>query len=272
MHLNLTQEKKTKNIIDIYENLSRTSNLIPSPYVNNNFSKLVSIASKTSKKISKQILQNEKIISILNNLRKITAKGEYELEKFWAKKIIKNKKVQNLIKKFPYFYNYEIMIENEIMAIKNSCQHHNEHRVLFVGSGPLPLTSILIKQKYNILVDNLDKDKQAINLSQQIIELLKLKEIQNINIDILKQKDFSKYNIIIIAALVGNNEVEKNKIVKHIIKNAQENTHIILRGVEGLGELLYSPVSDNIFKYLKDVKKYDSPKGVINNVIIGTIK
>lgn len=272
---NMTKEilqEKINNIVSIYGELSSARDLVPSPIVNVNFSKLVSIVDATPAHLSKEILSDSKIEGIRQKLRKLSSQGESELERLWAKRILSSDRVYATLTRFPYFENYERMTDFEVEGMK-SCDLHDSHKILFVGSGPLPLSSIMMAGKHGFDVDNIDIDKKACDLSSKLIKVFNLSEkVKVLHKNIFDIIDFSEYKSIFIAALAGKDEAEKIRIINHVALYAEKGTHIILRSVADLGTLLYPEITADHLKSIDVVKKYNRPKGVINNIIVGKTK
>jgi len=266
------QEKTIRDIISIHGELSSAKNLTPSPLINGEFSKLVHIVNVTTSHSSREILGNAKIASILKDIRTLSSKGESELELFWAKKVLASDIPEAILAQFPYYENYEKMTEFEVRGMR-SCDLHKNHKILFVGSGPLPLSSIMMARQHGFSVDNLDIDSNAVDVSRKIISAIGLSEnVKVVKGNIFSMKDFVKYKGIFIAALVGKDEAEKIKIVSHISNQSEKGTHVILRSVSDLGTLLYPNIRVDTLKGINVLKKYDRPKGIINNIIVGKTK
>jgi len=265
-------QKKIHDIVSIHRELSSAKDLVPSPIINTSFSKLVTIVDTTPADSSKEILSDSKITAIQENLRQLSSEGESELEYFWAEKILTSNRAQTTLFQFPYFENYEKMIDFEIQGIKMS-KLGKKHKVLFVGSGSLPLSSIMMATKYGLSVDNLDIDTKACELSSNVIKILNLSDkVSVLHKNIFDIRDFSEYKSIFIAALAGRNEVEKIDIIEHVACHAKKGTHIILRSASDLGILLYPEITINHLKNIDVIKKCERPKGVINSIIIGKTK
>lgn len=272
---NMTKEilqKKIHDIVSIHGELSSTRDLVPSPIINTTFSKLVSIVNTTPADSSKEILSDSNITAIHQSLRKLSSQGESELERFWTERILASNHVHATLMQFPYFENYERMTNFEVEGMK-SCNLHNNHKLLFVGSGPLPMSSIMMAGKHGLYVDNLDIDKKACELSSELIKALNLSEkVKVIHKNIFDITDFSEYKSVFIAALAGKDETEKVRIIEHVAHYAEKGTHIVLRSVSDLGTLLYPEITADHLKNIDVVKKYDRPKGIINNIIVGKTK
>lgn len=265
-------QRKNENILKIHEVISNAKKLKPSQKINSSLSELVRIVINTSTNHSKKILLNKDIISIKKSLREISSEAESELELFWVKKILESNNPKRVIEKFPYYSNYQKMTDSEIKSMLD-CQTHKNHKILFVGSGPLPLSSIIMAREHNMFIDNLDMDDVACELAEKLIKRIGLsKKINTLKGDVLDINDFSNYETVFIAALVGKDEDEKSKIINHVVSKTIKGTHIIMRSVNNLGTLLYPEVISEHLKNIEFVGKSKSPKGVINNIIIGIKK
>lgn len=262
-------KNKIEQITAVHSGLLHAKSIKPSPAINAHFSSLVDIVQNSNSSISQKILHNPKIKKIKNELRSISARGEYELERAWADVLVSSKHIWKDLEQFPYIENYKSLTDYEMHDIDSCITHQKKHRILFVGSGPLPLSSIYMAKKHNLLVDNVEIDSYAYSVSRNIIHKLKLDSLINsIHSDILQIKDFSKYNLIFVAALAGTDEKEKMSIIRHIKRYSKKGTHIVLRSVTDLGNLLYPKITSAHLKGLQLIKHGAVYNGVINNIII----
>lgn len=266
--------EKKNAILEIHEVLSSALDLKPCEQTNSAFSRLVSIVRETSSDDSARILADDDVGRIAEDLRKLASRGESGLELYWVRGALESSDPERFIKKFPYYANYEKMTELEMETMRLDASGDG-YKALFVGSGPLPLSSIMMARACEVSIDNLDMDPEACTISQEFIARLGSglsEKITVINADILNMRDFSKYDMIFIAALVGENEREKAMIIDHIVSNARKDCHIAMRSVSGLGKLLYPEITDAHLQDIEVIARSESPKDIINNIIIGKIK
>ena len=115
-------------------------------------------------------------------------------------------------------------------------------KVLFLGSGPIPLTAILLRHFKKCKVDCVDRDKACVNISKRLIGKLNLsKDIKIFHLD--AQNISSKgYDVIILAALIA----PKEKIIKSILKKSQKDVRVLVRGGENLGKMFYSGINKKL--------------------------
>ncbi len=265
-------QKKRDKILGIHGKLLSAKSLEPSEKINSTFRELVGIVLDTPADHSKDILEDKEIRSIKNGLRKMSAKAETELELFWVKSALRSRDADKILRFFPYYSNYERMTDLEIESMR-LCDIHDGHSVLFVGSGPLPLSSIMMARKCDALIDNLDMDDEACKLSQSLVNKSGLSErIRVIKGNILDMVNISKYQTIFIAALAGETDEEKKKIIDHIAGKSAVNTHIVMRSVSDLGTLLYPEITAEHLKNIDVVRRSGRSKDIINTIIVGKKK
>lgn len=245
---------------DLYSQITSLKNLAPSRKINKLFEELV----KTALSESTNTLSSKKMA----RLQLTCAKAEYELEKYWALKIINSKNPRIEILKFPYYANYEKLTQMEWFSLL-SCTKHKSHKAAFVGSGPLPLTAIILASKYKVKTTILDIDEDAVGISMKLIKKLNLeKKIIVKNADGAKFEKYSKFNLIFVAALAGVNAKTKENILKKIRNDTKKGTHILARSSWGMREILYKPLDQKIFKILKPVIEVRPHNDVVNSVVI----
>lgn len=269
---NIISQRKIDKILGIHKGLSSTKDLKPSERINAAFSELVGMVQDTPADHSKDILNDKEIRLIKDDLRRMSSKAESELELFWVKNALKSNDAEKILKVFPYYPNYVKMTDLEIESMR-LCDVHKGHKTLFVGSGPLPLSSIMMVRKCGISIDNLDTDDDACTLSSELVERVGLSgKISTIKGNILDMQDLSGYQTIFIAALAGESEHEKARIIDHVVARSERDTHIVMRSVSDLGTLLYPEITPLHLKNVEVIRRSESPRDIINNIIIGKKK
>jgi nicotianamine synthase len=261
-------ERKIKEIGALYsELLKHKDDLRPSLKIDKIFHKIDSIVLHTDENTAESILADKKICKISDNFRSMSAENEYLGELCRAVNISKSQDPYRELEKFGSYDVYGKMIDLELKLLK---QHKPKIKsILFIGSGPLPLSSVLMAKRSNIHIDAMDKDAGACRISKKAINKLDLQhKIHIIHADIRKFKDLSKYDAIFIAALAGIEKNEKKNIIGHIAQYAQNGTFIILRDAPKLGKLLYPSINLHWLKKLNIVELLPPPLGIINSTII----
>jgi len=242
----------------IYSEIKKIKDFKPSQEINSLFDDLVMRVIDKKKRNNLSLKQ-------CTSLQKICSQSEYELEKFWSKNIISGQK--NILD-FPYYQNYQDLTRLELNTI-NSCVCHSKHKILFIGGGPFPMTSIILAQEYNIKSVILDNDEEAVKISKKLLCFLGLQKMISVKyVDAQSFKNYKDFNVIFVAALAGSKISEKNNIFYTIKNSSQKDAHILARSSWGKRKILYRPISKKIYSIFKPILEIHPHNKIINSVIL----
>lgn len=244
---------------EIYHKIVALKDLTPSDEVNALFTRLVGEAVETRKPHSLKSDQVER-------LQVISSDAEYEMEKYWANEIIASADPHSKLQEFPYIQNYHELTKLEIQSL-NGCTDHEEHRFLFIGGGPMPLTAIAMALDFGIKSVVIDTDREAVELSAKLVEKIGLADFIDIRHVSGEDFDYSDFNVIFVAALAGLQKEVKDKIFNQIKKTAKKGTHILARSSWNNREVLYKPLDDQIYSF-KPIIKVDPYNDIVNSIVI----
>tara|TARA_B110000977_G_C11069307_1_gene488998 strand:+ start:2144 stop:2917 length:774 start_codon:yes stop_codon:yes gene_type:complete len=251
---------KVTEINSLYEEISQLKDFSPSEKVNNAFSNLVQLAMKFDRKI--ELSENKK-----EHLQYLSAEAEYQLEKCWADKIINSIDPIKELETFPYFKNYQDLTTLEYNSL-HSFSEHKSHKVIFIGGGFLPLTSIVLANKYNISSTTIDIDKEVTEKSRILVKSLKLDHLIDIQNSAGQTFNYQNYNTIFVAALAGLDSKTKTEIFNQIKSTSPKKSHIVARSSWNNRELLYRPIDESIYKIFTPIIKVDPFHDVVNSIVI----
>jgi nicotianamine synthase len=214
------------------------------------------------------ILKNDpEIRAMESDLRSRCCAGEYELERLWAERISTAPDARAELLRFPFFEDYTKLAHFNANAVQLSGPARIS-RVLFVGSGPLPLSAYLLAQQQPWEVDCLDISPEAINASRRFFAAVGESRLQVIESDILAHTDLKKYDAIFLAALVGNDEGQKRRIFEHLHKHMRSGARLLVRTSHHLRTLYYTHVKPEDLKDFKLHAEIHPLNGIVNSVII----
>lgn len=259
-------------------------------------------------------MRNHKIASILISLRSMASKAESHLEAHWANHINtshtrrppsqisstaipycvmgnSHDKTYTTLRAFPYYQNYIDLANMELSAITPLLPKDKSlQKVAFIGSGPLPLTSIclaqILREKYSTSSDtdphilNIDSCAQAISQSLTLCNLLgpytsgltfACEEAGS------SSRDLTSYDVVFLAALVGNTQEEKEEVLLRVVKQMRPGALIVVRTSHGLRGLLYPEFEMATERILEKVQAEVVVHpwgwgGVVNSVIVGRVQ
>ncbi len=169
--------------------------------------------------------------------------------------------------------NYRLLSTWEISLIHQYRKERglgSARRALFVGSGPLPLSPILMQDAFIEGVDCLDSNENACELSRLLISRIGLAE----NVGILhgsaeKFSGYGEYDCIFVAALAGCDAVTKRIIAQSILDSSRSGQTVLFRTAFGYRTFLYPEMQTS---WLPDgyaeVMYCNPPSGVVNSCIL----
>lgn len=255
-------------IVTIYNELNSLQSLEPKPHVDLLFTQLVNLVQQ--KGDIDVLIPDLKTSGIsLAEINNLCSRGEIELEYFWADKIAN--KLASLTDFF-YFNNYDELTTFELEKI-NKHKKLDNSSILYIGSGSLPLTPLMYKEKeQSLTIDCIDGDEKAVNYGKQIFN------IHGISSRIFHEQisgqreitsvDVKNYDIAFICALVGNSSEGKNEYLQMIDNSFPKNYLVVLRSVPNdFRRLLYPRFELSASNY-RVIAEYSPPKGIINSIVL----
>lgn len=235
------------------------------------------------------------------SLRTISSEAEFCLESHWAEYIMNGGdplEVFERLRSFPYHDNYEQLTRMELCAI--SSVGPVPRKIAFIGSGPLPLTSLcllrtlrsgLLDEKTsayphgdraetpsNFVVLNIDHNESAIAASLSLSMKLG-DESQGMEFICTEADstavDLREFDAVYLAALVGLSQAEKEDILISIADRMRDGATMVVRTSWGLRSCLYPELDMSTERLLQrfELCLVVHPYGrVINSVIVARVK
>ncbi len=205
----------------------------------------------------------------LEKYRTIYQSAENIVETITAKKILDGKLSIN-----DYLsVRYNLIAQKQILDFQT--YSHSLKSLLFIGSGPIPISAIIFSQLLpNTSVTLLDIDPESLELSSRLLSSMHLHN----KIKILPPRDgsyfenYSQYDILCFAAVVGLTSKQKNDFYSNIAPYIEAGKHIFTRAVpETRAEtFLYAPFPAESLNQYYIVKKYEKvdPSVKVHNLVL----
>ncbi|PON64973.1 Nicotianamine synthase [Parasponia andersonii] len=268
------QESLVGKVSEIYEKISRLESLNPSKQVNSLFTQLV-LACIPPCPIDITKLSN-RIMEIRSKLITLCGKAEGLLESHYSTLLGSYENPLNHVSLFPYYSNYLKLSHLEFTMLSQNLTQLPT-KVAFVGSGPLPLTSIILASYHlkttafhNYDIDPMANSK-ACNLVSSDSDLSKrmffhTSDIMNVS-DELKE-----YEVVFLAALVGMNNEEKAQVIDHLAKNMAPGAILLLRSAHGARVFLYPVIDPCDLQGFEVLSVFHPTDEVINSIVVARKK
>ena len=189
----------------------------------------------------------------------IWAHRGFSLEKYFSQ--------QQNIQSFDFYPKYKKLMKRDSLVLRKVMRGRKYEKVIFVGSGPLPLSLKLLRiniQKlgYDIMSEALDLSKKSVakdRFGRKII----YKKANFFEMKIEEKKPV----IIYIAGLIQGKRVG----IERLIKQLPSGSLIVIRTVaDDKRELLYERLQKNEFLKFGLVKEFNPTKvsGIVNGMIV----
>src|SRR5690606_20123997 len=148
---------------------------------------------------------------------------------------------------FPYFANYLSLTLLEYSALYPHLSHSTRPpQITFLGSGPLPLSSILLQQLTNGSITNVDICASALNISRSLCASLGVRkqyflhaDASRPSMDFFLKQSLHNADVVYLAALVGSSLSEKESTIAAVSREMCEGALLICRSAWTGRRLLY---------------------------------
>jgi nicotianamine synthase len=234
----------------------------PSPRVDAVFSRLVFTilhAPLFHKRLSMRLMAAK--------LRTARANSVFALEVAWAERILYADDAYGELSQFPSYKNYERLVAREWRMMTR--QHPRARNIVFLGSGPLPLTSILLAKEHGCKVTLVDIDERAVSLSDRLIQKLGLSSMMRaVQADATTYQEVSEADVVYVAALVGTDPEVEIDVYKNMAKHLRRPSLLVVRSSYGNRTLLYRPVNKTIDRFFTRIAEVHPHDAVVNSSIL----
>jgi precorrin-6B methylase 2 len=116
---------------------------------------------------------------------------------------------------------YADVVKKEIELAKIS----PEDKILVIGAGSIPSTSIILAKETDAQIKSIDKDEQAAKKASQFIKKIKLQDKITIKSGNGINYPIKDYNVIFILYGVK----QKSELLEYLSKNINNNTRVVYR-------------------------------------------
>ena len=211
--------------------------------------------------LSGLLLEEKEIRDVLPTIRSYYTAFFSIHERHLARELLESPDPWKQIKTFPLYPRYEALVKNQIDAMQIS----SEKRLAFLGSGPVPLSLILLNRFFGIPSVGIDSDAETVEISRQIIRCMGLEN----QIEIIQGDDATlgdlNWDVVLVAALAE----PKARIFSQLlnIMADREPSLVVFRTYTGMRAVLYKPVQPEEIKGFKIVKAVP-PTGRVNNTTV----
>ncbi|KAL2345615.1 hypothetical protein Fmac_006900 [Flemingia macrophylla] len=264
------EEMLIEKVVELYEQISRLESLKPCKNVDMLFTELVLTCIPPSPiDVTKQ---NKRVQEVRSHLIRLCGEAEGHLETHYSTILGSFDNPLDHLNIFPYHSNYLKLGLLEFTILSQHCTH-DPTKIAFVGSGPLPLTSIVLASHHlpSTTFHNYDIDPFANSNATRLVSsdpdmsrrmVFHTTDILDVN-NVLQE-----YEVVYLAALVGMDKEGKNRIIDHLAKNMAPGALLMLRSAHGARAFLYPVVDPCDLRGFEVLSVFHPMDEVINSVVI----
>jgi nicotianamine synthase len=272
-----TREKElelVQKISAVASAIGRLPSLSPSPEVNALFTELVTACVPPSTVDVEQLAPEAQ--EMRGRLIRQCSEAEGLLEAHYADLLADFDNPLDHLELFPYLNNYILLSQLEHGLLARHVPGPPPSRLAFVGSGPLPLSSLVLAARHlpaPARFDNYDICGEANERARRLVRgdedlsgrmAFRTSDVADVTLDM------AAYDVVFLAALVGMAAEEKARVVEHLGRHMSPGAALVVRSAHGARGFLYPIVDpEEIRRGGFEVLAVHHPEGeVINSVII----
>lgn len=227
------------DVFQLIKNINMDSFEAPNMALYERFMALLS--NQQDEKFASQVLAEPCLSTIKSDIASLFAAASGRYEHYWAQKVLASTApILTLESDYPWFSHYQRAVGLESNAIYALSGKQNLN-VLMAGSGPLPITSMLLSQQ-GMKVSNLDIDAQALTVGERVQKHVYPQQNQKFSCaDICEFEDLEQFDVVWLAALAGSSDV-KRQILSHLFTRMRAGSFVVVRTAFNLRQLLYPSI------------------------------
>ncbi|KAF2013923.1 Nicotianamine synthase [Aaosphaeria arxii CBS 175.79] len=250
----------------IYHEVQALSSLAPGKEIDALLTRLVHLCIQPySDDFIAKTLSSPEANELCLSLRPLCAAAEGELEKYWANRILASAAASSkngttttttprtLLHSFPYFDNYldlsrlECSVLEAFLPTCGADCRPSPCKLAFVGSGPMPLTSFCMLDRYpDAVVHNIDRDAGALRVSRELSEKCGYGGRMTFACEDVSEEmggegatRWRDFHVVFLAALVGMDTPSKMTIMESLVRKLEPGTLLVVRSAQGMRGVLY---------------------------------
>lgn len=154
--------------------------------------------------------------------------------------------VLDVVKRLPHWHIYIALVKQELSTLCRFTQQDgyiDRSPIVFVGSGPMPLSPIILHLLGDVEVICVEMDAVAYDASRSLLEHMELDHKVSVVLKNGSDFDYSSYNRIFVASLVRNKQA-----VLEQISRTSSNALVAVRTAEGMKQIMYEAIDESQLK------------------------
>lgn len=137
---------------------------------------------------------------------------------------------------YPFYEKFDALVRREIGLVEGA----RPRKMLFIGSGPLPISAIVMHLQTGMPVDCVALDPSVVPVSRQVVENCGFGSLVRVQGSADTDYDVSDYDLVVVELLARR----KKAILTKLRKRCRPGCEVLCRTSYGLRQLIYEPASE----------------------------
>ncbi|MEJ8282102.1 nicotianamine synthase family protein [Pseudonocardia spirodelae] len=249
------------------------TDLHPGPVTDAAFGELVGLCCHPPAGCAELVLQL--VARHAGALRTLASTGEGHMERHWAERIARAADPRAELARFPYLGNYHDLVRLELAALA-AAGAPAPRRVVVLGSGPLPLTGLVLAGEHEARVLHVDRDPAAVAAGDAVSGALGaggrvtslVADLAEPHLDPALAAALGAADLVLVGALVGTDAAAKAAITARLVTATGPDAVLLVRSATGLRTLLYPEVAPADLPALRVLLEVHPHTDVVNSVLV----
>jgi len=152
---------------------------------------------------------------------------DFQLEERFARQYLAGRAK---LSDFPYYKSYVSTIAAEAAFLREP------KRILFIGSGPVPLSAILFARKFpRAQVDIMDVDPAALHTGATVARKAGTPLGRELSMDAATCPTYPEYDVVVMSLEAGPTETSKRAVLSNLFSCVGRDAIVLLRGSRDAG-------------------------------------
>ncbi|OBZ12635.1 nicotianamine synthase family protein [Bacillus sp. FJAT-26390] len=190
------------------------------------------------------VLGNEYIRMNQRKLQDKLSEAEFLVELSDSLHICKSEdSVLDIVRSLPNWNIYMALVSKELSTFRRFIRQGSQTEkspIVFVGSGPMPLSPIILHLLGGMEVICLEMDSVAYEASRSLLEHMGLGAKVTVVMENGSEFEYSSYNRVFVASLVRN-----KRAVLERISHTSPDPLVAIRTAEGMSQIMYEAIDES---------------------------
>lgn len=235
--LDVTTRVTAEQVVRLHAKLAALRSIEPSELADPLFAELMRMSISSSGENTDDLFADPRVRAVLSDLRRLSAAGEYQRELLWSRRVIASSDPRSTFGDVPFHANYRRLLAFEVGGVRASV-NPEPRRALMIGSGPMPITLVLLSQMLGSELVGLDVNAEACTLARSFCASVGA-AVSVHECDAMDFEHYGDFDFVVLAASVGLDRGTRLKILARLAETMSPGAALVVRTAHGMRRLMF---------------------------------